>query len=267
MNPLPHIAMFNNYLQSRGVDLLFIAVPNKEEVYFDKFDTTIAAPAVSIVNPYGRKFLYSLQQAGVEVIDLLPLFLHAKLEDTTGGEYLYQKQDTHWSSKGLQIAAQTIGDRIKTYPWYDSYKDTIGYTFSDTIVERRGDLVERLPQNMQTAYVSQSMQARRIVLPDGTGYQGNQPASPILLIGDSFTGVFELIDCKSAGVGAHIAAQCRIPVDIVTSWGGGPMVRQKMLRTRGNRLDHKKVIIYIMVARDLYNYTNGWELLRSSTLE
>ena len=65
-----------------------------------------------------------------------------------------------------------------------------------------------------------------------------------MLIGDSFTGVFELVDCKSAGMGAHIAAATGIPVDIITSWGGGPLVRDKMLRARSNNLCEEK-------ARDL----------------
>jgi alginate O-acetyltransferase complex protein AlgJ len=60
-------------------------------------------------------------------------------------------------------------------------------------------------------------------------------------------------------VGAHIAAQTQIPVDIITSWGGGPLVRDKMYRARKNSIDKKRVVIYLMVARDLYNYSQLWE--------
>jgi hypothetical protein len=82
-----------------------------------------------------------------------------------------------------------------------------------------------------------------------------------MLIGDSFTGVFELIDCKAAGVGAHIAANTQVPVDITTSWGGGPLVRDKWYRARKNVLDKKRVVIYMMVARDLFNYSQLWQEL------
>jgi alginate O-acetyltransferase complex protein AlgJ len=79
-----------------------------------------------------------------------------------------------------------------------------------------------------------------------------------MLMGDSFTGVFELVDCKSAGVGSHVAAKTGLPVDIITSWGGGPLVREKMLRGRAKNMGEKRVIVYMMVSRDLYNYAQGW---------
>jgi len=75
--------------------------------------------------------------------------------------------------------------------------------------------------------------------------------------------VFELVDCKASGVGAHIAATTGIPVDIITSWGGGPLVRDKMLRARKNFLNKKRLVVYMMVARDLYNYSQGWLPLES----
>lgn len=56
--------------------------------------------------------------------------------------------------------------------------------------------------------------------------------APVMLIGDSFTGVFESVDCKSAGVGASIAKETGLPLDIITSWGGGPLVRKKAMRVR-----------------------------------
>ena len=72
------------------------------------------------------------------------------------------------------------------------------------------------------------------------------------------------MDCKSAGIGANIAEKTGCSVDIVTSWGGGPLVRQKALRTRAKYLPQKRLIIYVMVARDLYNYAEGWEPLSNS---
>jgi alginate O-acetyltransferase complex protein AlgJ len=83
-----------------------------------------------------------------------------------------------------------------------------------------------------------------------------------MLIGDSFTGVFEAVDCKSAGVGAHIAAKSGLPVDIITSWGGGPMIINKVIRLRKNEMANKKLLIYMMTDRDLYNYAQGWEKLK-----
>ncbi|MBN1307483.1 MAG: hypothetical protein JXA18_06175 [Chitinispirillaceae bacterium] len=264
-NPLPHIIELKNYLAEGGVDLLFVAVPNKEEVYFDRISDSVPVPAISLVYPYGRKFLADLQQAGVEVVDLLPAFLKAKAEDVPAGIEVYQRQDTHWSGRGMEIAADLIAKRIKAFSWYQRFTDTVSYTLADTMVSRFGDLAERLPQDRQADCRPQLLPLRRVFSPDGTPYDGNHVAAPILLIGDSFTGVFELVDCKSAGIGSHIAYRTRIPVDIITSWGGGPMVRQKMLRMRGNYLDRKQVVVYLMVARDLFRYSQGWEPLLQGT--
>ena len=261
-NPLPHITEFKNYLAGQGVDLLFVAVPNKEELYYRFMSDSIPPPSVPILNPYGRKLLADLQQAGVEVVDLLPAYLKAREKDSLAGEFLYQKQDTHWTGRGMEIAADLIAKRIREYAWYQRSTDTISYQFRDTIIQRLGDLAERLPQERQSGYKPQSLAVRRVFNPDGTRYSASHLGAPILLIGDSFTGVFERVDCKSAGIGSHIAARSAMPVDIITSWGGGPMVRRKMLRSRGKYLDRKRVVVYLMVARDLYKYSQGWDPLR-----
>jgi alginate O-acetyltransferase complex protein AlgJ len=200
------------------------------------------------------------QDAGIEDVDLLPHLLKAKKEDAKNKEPVYQKQDTHWTNRGLEVAAQLISDRIKSYAWYNDAVKASGvtYTLKDTVFSRQGDIVERLPEADRGAYPSVQLAAQQVFLPDGTLYKANQPQAPVLLMGDSFTGVFELVDCKSAGVGSHIAAKIGLPVDIITSWGGGPLVRDKMLRGRAKNMGEKRVIIYMMVARDLYNYTQGW---------
>lgn len=262
-NPLPHIVAFKNYLAGLNIDLLFVVVPNKEEIYFDRISRKIPAPEVPLINPYGRKLLMDLQQAGVEVIDLLPGFLDEKKKAAADGDVIYQLQDTHWNTRGMMIAAKKIAERIRAYSWYQEIADTIAFRMIDTSFERLGDLAERVPHDRQKLYKPQTLRARQVIYPDGTRFKSTNLAAQVLLIGDSFTGVFELVDCKSAGVGAHIADYCRIPVDIITSWGGGPMVRQKMLRMRKKYLDRKRVVVYMMVARDLYNYSQGWEPLSS----
>jgi hypothetical protein len=39
----------------------------------------------------------------------------------------------------------------------------------------------------------------------------------------------------------------------------GPLVRDKMYRARKNSIDKKRVVVYLMVARDLFNYSQLWE--------
>jgi alginate O-acetyltransferase complex protein AlgJ len=259
-NPLPHLLEFQKYLAQHNVSLLFVAVPNKSDVYFERLPVSAPRDPATIINPFGRKFLRDLQNSGIEVVDLLPAFLSAKKDNQKSKEALYQKHDTHWTDRGLEIAADLIASRIKHYAWYSEASTTpIRYSMVDTVFTRQGDIVDKMAEADKTLFPPDSLSAKQVHNPDGSLFKGNNPDAPILLIGDSFTGVFELVDCKGAGVGAHIAAETGIPVDIITSWGGGPLVREKMYRARKNSIDKKRVVIYLMVARDLYNYSQLWE--------
>jgi SGNH hydrolase-like domain, acetyltransferase AlgX len=261
-NPLPSLKEFKAFCDGHNISLLFCVVPNKSDVYFEKLPVDAPKDPGAIVNPWPRKFLAELERAGIEVVDLLPDFLAAKAGDSTGKEALYQKHDTHWTLRGLRIAARAIADRIKTFAWYgDLAKNAVRYTLKDTVCSRLGDIVDKLPEAERTSYPADNLSAEQVYGPDAKLYKASNPDAPVMLIGDSFTGVFEIIDCKGAGVGSHIAAATGVPVDIITSWGGGPLVRDKMLRARKADLPKKRLVIYMMVARDLYNYSQLWQPL------
>ncbi|MBD3419852.1 MAG: hypothetical protein GF398_07030 [Chitinivibrionales bacterium] len=259
-NPLPHLSDFKKYLSQENVNLLFVVVPTKGEVYYEKLPFDMPDKTDVIINPYGRKLLKDAQEAGVEVIDLLPHYLAAKAEDADSAEHLYQHQDTHWTNRGLQIAATAIADRIKQYSWYvKADQDKVDYTVRDTTFERTGDIVDKMPESERTKYPAVELEAERVYTEDGKPLKTkSNKNAPIILAGDSFTGVFEAIDCKSAGVGSHMAAKTGLPVEVITSWGGGPLVRRKMLRARADDLGAKRLVVYLMVARDLYDYSQGW---------
>jgi len=257
-NPLPHLVDFKKYLEDHNVNMLFVVVPNKEEVYFEKLPTSVAPPKIPYANPYSRKFLKDAQAAGIEVIDLLPHFLEAKQNDNDHSEAVYQHQDTHWTNRGIQIAAKIIADRVKKYAWYSEIGDKTNFMVVDTTFLRQGDIVQRIPQELQTNYPAVELEAQQVRDTENNLYKAGKTA-PIMLIGDSFTGVYELVDCKSAGIGAHIAEKASVPVEIITSWGGGPLVRRKAMRAREKDLPYKRLVIYLMVARDLYDYSQSWQ--------
>jgi alginate O-acetyltransferase complex protein AlgJ len=87
-NPIPAIVRFRDLLAKHGVDLLFVPVPDKVEVFPERAATAPggdAAPfarlAGQVVNPFERKFLADLAAAGVETVDLLPAFLAERARD------------------------------------------------------------------------------------------------------------------------------------------------------------------------------------------
>jgi hypothetical protein len=260
-NPLPIIVEFKRELDQLGVDFLFVPVPTKLEVYPEKLGASELDQ--QIVNPYFRKFLLSLSRAGVEVVDLLPAFIEAKSAKNAGAEpLLFQRQDTHWTDRGLRLAADRLSARIKKYPWYPPLARH-GRAFSqrETKFTRFGDLQSRLPEAEQKKYTPETLIAHQVLGADQQLYD-DDPDSPVVLLSDSFGGVYELTDAEHAGVSAHVARGISYPLDLVMSYGGGPNVRHKLLRRGREALATKKLVIWLMTARDLYNYWEDWETLK-----
>ena len=267
-NPIPAIVRFRDLLAKHGVDLLFVPVPTKVEIYPERAATPPGgdeAPvrrfAGQIVNPFERKFLLELAEKGVETVDLLPAFLAERGKDPSAGqgEPLYQAEDTHWSARGLDLAAKLVAERVRRYPWYRPLAaHPRVYRTKDASFTRHGDLVSRLPEAEQAKYAPATLVGQQVVTADGTPYE-DDPDSPVVLLGDSFTGVYELMDCEHAGVSAHLARDLGAAVDLVMSYGGGPNVRSKLLRRGEAALSSKKLVIWMMTARDLYDFGEGWE--------
>jgi hypothetical protein len=255
-NPLPIIVEFKRQLEQRGVDFLFVPVPTKLEIYPEKLDPSFEKLAGAIVNPYVRKLLRALSKEGVEVVDLLPAFLSAR---GGAGEPLYQHQDTHWTDRGLQLAAERLSARIQRYPWYaELARHRRAFSMREASFTRFGDLHSRLPDAEQKKYTPETLVAHQVLGPGGQPYD-DDPDSPIVLLGDSFSAVYQLMDAEHAGVSAHVARGVGYPLDLVMSYGGGPNVRQKLLRRGWESLGSKRLVIWMMTSRDLYDYWEAWE--------
>jgi SGNH hydrolase-like domain, acetyltransferase AlgX len=262
-NPLPVIREFQQMLAAHGVDFLFVPVPTKVEIFPEKIEPGQGALTGQVVNPFSRKLLLDLSRDGVEVMDLLPAFLAARARaDKRGEEPLYQHQDTHWTDRGLRMAAELIATRVKAYPWYPELaKHARRFRTRPAAFTRYGDLHSRLPEGQKARYKPESLQARQVLI-DGRKPYDDDADSPVVVLGDSFTGVYELTEAEHAGVSAHIARAISYPVDLVMSYGGGPNVRQKLMRRGVEGLAGKKLVIWMMTARDLYNYWEDWTPLK-----
>jgi len=257
-NPVPAIVAFKKLLAEQGVDLLFVPVPTKAEVLPEKLVGAGAGAAFGgkVVNPFQRKLLMELAEKGVETVDLLPLFLR---ESESVRATLYQQQDTHWTNRGLELAARAVAERVRRYPWYPPLAAArTKYHTKEAPFTRHGDLVSRLPEGERSRFKPEALVGDQVVSPDGTLYE-DDPASPVVLLGDSFTGVLQLMDCEHAGVSAHLAKELGTPVDLVMSYGGGPNVRSKLLRRGKAALKEKRLVVWMMTSRDLYDFWEGWQ--------
>ena len=70
---------------------------------------------------------------------------------------------------------------------------------------------------------------------------------------------FQLMAEGERNADVIIAREIRHPVDLVMSWGGGPNVRRKLLDRGDKSLRERRLVIWLLAARDFYNYWEDWE--------
>jgi hypothetical protein len=257
-SPVPAIAAFKDYLAAQGIDFLFVPIPTKLDIYPEYLAPKTDTLPGRIPQPLFRKLIKDLADARVESLDLMEPFLKFKAASESGKRGLYQRQDTHWSTVGLEAAAQMVAERIKNYSWYDSvYSDKREYKVRDTVFENLGDIQARLPDSKKAKVAPESLMGRQVVDGQGRLYEDSD-SSAVLVLGDSYTGVYQTVGCRHAGVTAHLARNLGGPVDLIMGWGGGPEAPGKLRKRGEDYLHSKRLVVWMMSARDLFVYPGGW---------
>lgn len=255
-NPLPRLLELKAYLDSLGIQFLVVPMPTKEALYADKMVPGTADTLC--VDVAGRDIIRKLLAAGVDVLDVFPALQAARAGDD-GEHFSFQKFDTHWALPGLLAAMEQLAMKVTTYAWYENSGAQPGaLEMRDTTILREGDLIQQLPQTEQGNFAPETLEVKKIYK-DGKPYVGGKDA-PILLMGDSFTGVFESVDGKSGGPGSLLAFATGLDVQVVTSWGGGPLVRHRMVKDKKS-LKTKRLVIYMMTLRDFWQSPLEWDVL------
>src|SRR5206468_8902668 len=87
------------------------------------------------------------------------------------------------------------------------------------------------------------------------------PDAEILVLGDSFTRIYQQDQPGAAGFIAHLAKELKQPVmSLVNDGGGSTLVRQE-LHGRPAFLKNKKVVLWEFVERDIGLGLEGWKLV------
>lgn len=245
-NPVARIASLRDSLAGLGIDFLFVPVPTKLDVE----PGLLGLPGEAIAQPWSRKLLDDLAAAGVETVDL-----HAALS----GKGLWRKQDTHWKPAGAQAAAEAVAERIREYSWFpEAARDSLDLMRRDTAWKDFGDLRDRLDPSVKAGIAQEEVRGPRFFLPDGKPYDDAEGAS-ILLIGDSYLGVYQKVPPRAAGFSSHLAASLRTPVSVVMGWGGGPEAPRKLAARGPDALKGRRLVVWIMSVRDLFRFPGGWK--------
>jgi hypothetical protein len=205
-----------NWLAAQGIDLLFVPVPKMTEVYAEHF--VDPCPKDGVIAPEVRRTLLDLLERDVETVDGFRLFRPVRDPDPY---YLYNTADTHWAPRGWRIMAKEVAGRIERYKFgararagerltkvqAGPYKRRviIGRVTGeqppqdgwDSLTERQKSLAERAqPKTIDLVFP----------VDDRTGL--TVPASPVMVIGDSFVDGFcdYLVDELNLPISRHSAA-------------------------------------------------------------
>ena len=281
-NPIQAILRFRDQLKAKGVELLVVIVPGKPSIYPERL-TGRKSRAGNSIRSHGKVILDSLAKLGLHTVDLYSPLLTAKVGDADLGP-LYLNDDTHWTPRGAELAAAVIALNVRLLAdagVIDIGENKVEYVASDSLADRIGDIGEMSGLNKFGTFkvqkvtghvVSQQSVSKRIEPPadslsdsvavydtTNTPFKDDFRKSKILILGDSFSRIYQTDAPVNAGWIAHFAMNLDCPVSSIVSDGGAStLVREKLARKAGV-LKGKKLLIWEFVERDLRFGAEGWK--------
>ncbi len=254
-DPLPAIVDFHNQLKQAGIELLVVPVPAKAAVYPEGIVSVPAGKKTTAqrLDPSHERFYQLLKDEGVAVLDLLPAFLEHEGEKDG---LLYCKTDTHWSGRGLAMAAEKIAKQVQDRPWLKELARS-EYESQTHAVEITGDLARMLNEKDP---VQESLPLTFVGTGDNRTPISPDRDSPVLLMGDSHTLVFHdpTLHARGAGLPDHLAMQLGFPVDLIGVRGSGATTTRIELLRRRDNLKGKKLVIWCFSFREFTESFTGW---------
>lgn len=257
-DPIPAIIDFRDQLKQRGIDLVLVPVPAKAAIYPEKIAADVGSPSAGAA-PLLHQFYGELQRAGVDVLDLSPLFEQNRSNERGA---VYCRTDTHWSVVGTVVAAHAIAEHIRAK--VGNHSSGKAYVGDWQKIAINGDLPPLLGPG--TAKPPMEEISARVVHEKG-GNAGVQPDlnSPVLLLGDSHTLVFHDFLAEKAGLVDQLALELGFAPDLTGTRGSGASaVRVNLYRDSSRNPEYlakKKVIVWCFTCREFTDADQGWRKL------
>jgi hypothetical protein len=108
--PVKMLDHLNQELRSRGIDLIVVPFPYKEEVHADLFSSL--APTDGWFEPLREKFILQLLERDIEVIELIPPLREARKKYPF---VFYDAHDNHPAHGAIITTAEQIAQRLERY--------------------------------------------------------------------------------------------------------------------------------------------------------
>ena len=262
-DPLPVILDTHRQLKELGIELVLVPAPLRSIVYADKLSEKAPVNEKGLpvrADPHHREFYELLRKEGVNVLDLTDTFIAARKYDGKFGPVCCM-QDTHWSSRGCEIAAREVKKAVRSRDWLN-VPAVKRYTVLHEKVAITGDLWRFLGKETMTRELALLWKVSK----DGKQVEPDE-RSPVLLLADSHGLVFHVGDdmhATGAGLADHMTAAFNFPIDEICRRGSAATsiridLARKFYRDDAYR-QRKKLIVWCFAARE-FTETMGWRKL------
>ena len=247
--PLRMLKALNLQLRQRGIDLIVVPYPLKEEVHADVFSEK--APSDGWFIPYRQKFLLQLLEADVEVIDLVPALQAAR---SRFSYIFYDHHDNHPASGGVEVGAEEIVRRLGRYDMKIPEGSSPIKLHIKPVILEKGVIINEHKDEETHHYPANS-----VVTEDGKPLDlPLNPASPMVIMGDSYTRTPEYLkNGLGAALPMHVAYRFGVMPDVLESMGSSNKAMQLLAREGQNYLKGRRVLIFVFAPNRLCGQDAG----------
>ncbi|MEI6534039.1 MAG: hypothetical protein WCN98_01775 [Verrucomicrobiaceae bacterium] len=243
--PLKMLISMSRQLRDRGIDLIVVPFPNKEDTNAEIFSKL--APADGWFLPYRQWFLLQLLEADVEVIDLIRPLREARSKFPS---VFYDEHDHHPADGGIQVAAEQITRRLARY---ELAKDA-----------KNGPIDLRLNPSSFLKSIDEKNEVRcpatQILTADGNPLHINDnTGSPVVILGDSFTQVPAVYphSVEGAALPMHVAYLSGVVPDRLSNMGSSDKAMTLLAREGGDFLANRRVLVFVFAPNRLFGQDSG----------
>jgi hypothetical protein len=255
-HPFQVVVDLDRELRSHGIDFVLVKFPTRAQLYPELLVKGLPAEGMAAFSLASRRFDLELIDAGVEVLDLGPLFVAHRFGDK--GEHddqLFLRTDPHWTPRAAELAARAVADALSERSDYVAGPAKEGVDFATRRMKTNylTDITEAPPDaDFETIPLTRVRTARN------QPFDPEDEKSPLVVMGDSFVRVHNGIDSSFAH---HLFRFVGRKVDVVAPKGAAERSTRDALRRKQEELAKKKTVIWL-ASEQVFRVGGAWTRLR-----
>lgn len=230
-------------LAAQDITLIVVPAPNKSNTYADLL---APLPKDAPIHQLQSKRLYArLLDAGVEVVDLEPLFAQARKDAPVP---LYMRRDTHWSPAGSRLAAGEVARRLLRLPTLaTARKQPARSKLAEADFTNSGDLAANWIATGQKGFPNEKHRVPAVAPLQG-GIHDDKSA-PVIVMGDSYA---NFPYQRGQMFWEYLGHDLNTNVQIHTRAGGGCEVPRDLARILKQRKSPPVAVVWLFTSCSLY---------------